>query len=215
MMEATSWAKARRAERASCKHRTPHRARFAGSVCRFRQAGANASVAAEQASKASSGRSSCNVSTTASAWPTGASEGRQRGGAALDRGSFFLRRQPIPTEEPRLRTLFLYQKSRTTEGSVSSQARSKLKWRSDEITFLRYRYATTPGAELARALGRSLASIHMKAMKLGLKRKDGHASTPAMREAGKLRRGRPCSEAHRAALRVARLRWLNNEVQPK
>jgi hypothetical protein len=129
------------------------------------------------------------------------------------RGSYFSTRMPIPTEGHDLKTLFLFAKSSGTGVSVSIQARSGGKWRPDEIAFLRFRYASTPGMEIAAALGRSLSAVQLKAMRLGLKRDNGHASTPAMREAGRRRRGRPFTDEHRAALRAARRRQLSNKVQ--
>lgn len=87
------------------------------------------------------------------------------------------------------------------------------KWRFHDLELLHRHYATTPGCEMAAMLGRSLGAVQQQARKLGLRRINGHASTPAMREAGLRRRGRPFSDEHRAALRAAKQRRVNNEVQ--
>ena len=207
--EAKTWSRASRAVSDSCKHATQRRRRSASSAWRFRPHGPSVSGGAELASTACSSPLRFIAATST---PTRRTPDGGPAGAAADRGSFFEFPFPRPTEEQRIKTLFLAAKF--SEGGMSVKGGSSVaKWHIRDIALLRLHYATTPGVTMARMLGRSVGSVQQQARKLGLRRTNGHESTPAMRAAGRLRRGRPFTEKHLAALKAAKQRGRNNEVQ--
>jgi hypothetical protein len=73
-------------------------------------------------------------------------------------------------------------------------------WTDDEIELLKRRYATTPGDELARLIGRSRNAVQVRAHRLGLERGAANRSTPATVAYGLRRRGIVFSSEHRAKL---------------
>lgn len=70
----------------------------------------------------------------------------------------------------------------------------RTRWSADETALLRQLYPSTPTADIARRLGRTLSTVYQRAQRLGLEKSDEYLASPA---ACRLRRGDNIGAAHR------------------